>query len=684
MKKRESSLTIQVSFLMGLLIVVMIVVTACGGGNGFTPDPNTSPYPTNYPTTGPTPLSYGNLTGKCFANNGTTPISGAFVVFTSHIFGTGSIDASINTNEGNYFTGTTDPNGIYTLNNLYAGQGRVQFWTNETAHNNDPNNPLGAKEVVIIANTTTTVDIVDGTIDPTPIPQPTATPIPGSTPTPTNPPTTPIPTVTPGGGNVAPQTPSNLLPANSSINQPTTITLSAVYQDANGDVGSMRFYLNGSAIGTANVVAPGTRAELVVNGLLNNTNYSWYCIANDGQVDSNQSATFTFTTIALTPTPTNTPTVTPSPTPTTPPANPAIDPNSLRGGAIGDETTITGTNFGATQGTVVFFDGITPVNAVITGWTDTSITYRVPDNTNFLNNEDLVPITITTAGSKTVSANDFIVIAPPNQIYDTSADPPSGSRFAPGDIAQDAANHVFITATDMEKIARFDLGTSLSNLIFSQQFASGAYDLDYCFSNNKIYSHFGTAALQTNTDFTGTTIFGNTGQLNQAKSIAINRLNSQVLIPDITNIEKFGLTGTYLGSFVWGYTTPSCISTDSIGNIYIGQYNTNKIVKTDSAGANITEWSCPAPEDSYIFEIGGKIFLLTVNTIVSGPNAGHSMLFIYETNGTNHILVAEYVFNSGLAVGGIFVYQNPTNPNDINNGNIFFTCGGGEILGSVF
>jgi len=505
-------------------------------------------------------------------------------------------------------------------------------------------------------------------VEPTPIPQPTNTPVP-------LPPATPIPTVTPGGGNVAPLAPQDLYPANGAVNQPVNITLSGVYQDANADPGSMRFYwANGTPIGTDSSVDPGTRGEVSVNGLANNTTYQWYAIANDGTVDGPQSATVGFTTTAATaPTPTFTPV----------PADPTIDPNSYLGGVIGNISTITGANFGSTTGTVAFYDGATPVNAVITGWTDTVISYRVPNNSNFLNNEDLVPVTITTTDSKTVSSN-FIVMAPTEKIYDTSVNPPSGSRFSPADITMDSNNHVFIAAADMEKIAGFDFELPLTNLFFSQQYGSAPLSLEYCFSNNKIYTHYRTTGFYLDTTLNNEVLYGDTGQLNQAGGLVVNRNTGELLVTDIGNIERFSLNGTYLGNFPWGYNTPTGIAADSNGDIYVGDYNNDLIKKMTSTGTAISQWYNNNPEDLHIFETGGKIFLLTTNTMTSGPNAGKSMLHVYYVSGNNKVLVAEYVFGTGQTVGGLFVYQNPTNPNDANNGTILFTCGNGEILASVF
>jgi cell division septation protein DedD len=298
--KNESTLTLQITALIVVLFLAMIFVTACGGGGtGVFPDPNpTSTNPTSGPTGVPTALQYGNVTGTV-TNSGAT-VAGAYVVFYSHIFGQGnSVNSSaIETDQGNYFTTTTGSQGVYDLNNVYAGPGRVAFWLNEASHNLDPNNPLGAKEVIIIANQTITANISQGSIDPTPSPLPTQTPIPGATATPTSPPITAIPTVP--GGNVAPEAPTNLQPINGSTNQPiNNLTFKAACQDANANPMSARFQLkDGTLLGIDPSVAPGTYAEIVVSGLAYNTTYEWCVIANDGTVDSPQSATVSFTTVA--------------------------------------------------------------------------------------------------------------------------------------------------------------------------------------------------------------------------------------------------------------------------------------------------------------------------------------------------------------------------------------------------
>ena len=71
------------------------------------------------------------------------------------------------------------------------------------------------------------------------------------------------------------------------------------------------------------------------------------------------------------------------------------------GGAVGTSVTITGTNFGATQGTsTVKFNGVAASAA--TSWSATSITVQVPVNAT------IGPITVTTTAGVSTSATNFV------------------------------------------------------------------------------------------------------------------------------------------------------------------------------------------------------------------------------------------------------------------------------------
>jgi len=127
----------------------------------------------------PTPAAgKGNINGTTFQSDNITPIGNTFVVFYSLTSLSGSSLSGLASPDS--YT-NADPNGYYEIPNLPAGPCRLEFWENESYYNSQPNNPVGATNNEVQANTTTTINITAGSvIIPTPIP----TPIPTSIPTP--------------------------------------------------------------------------------------------------------------------------------------------------------------------------------------------------------------------------------------------------------------------------------------------------------------------------------------------------------------------------------------------------------------------------------------------------------------------------------------------------------------------
>ncbi len=101
--------------------------------------------------------------------------------------------------------------------------------------------------------------------------------------------------------NTPPDAPTNPSPTDGATNVSLSPTLSVYVYDADGDTLDVSFYdaSDNSLIGTDTGVPSGGTASIVWSGLSPNTTYSWYAVASDG-TDSNQSATWTFTTAALT------------------------------------------------------------------------------------------------------------------------------------------------------------------------------------------------------------------------------------------------------------------------------------------------------------------------------------------------------------------------------------------------
>lgn len=106
------------------------------------------------------------------------------------------------------------------------------------------------------------------------------------------------PLMEPYSPNNPPNRPSNPFPANEATGVSTPVTLSVTASDLDGDTMTVTFYdaSDDSVIGMDADVASGSRAEVVWSGLAATTTYSWYARANDGELDSSQSDTWSFTT----------------------------------------------------------------------------------------------------------------------------------------------------------------------------------------------------------------------------------------------------------------------------------------------------------------------------------------------------------------------------------------------------
>ena len=89
---------------------------------------------------------------------------------------------------------------------------------------------------------------------------------------------------------------------------------------------------------------------------------------------------------------------------------PAITSLNPTSGSVGTSVTITGKNFGSTQGTVAF---TTAVNATVTSWTDTSIVCTVPNGAATGN----VTVSITNWASNGVSFTVTAVSDPTSPVY---------------------------------------------------------------------------------------------------------------------------------------------------------------------------------------------------------------------------------------------------------------------------
>jgi hypothetical protein len=105
--------------------------------------------------------------------------------------------------------------------------------------------------------------------------------------------------------NNPPDVPTDPDPIDGATDVSTNPTLSVLVSDPNGDTMTVSFYEQGvGLIGTDTNVASGTRASVNWPERAYETTYYWYAIANDGQADSPQSPTWSFTT-EIEPTETN-------------------------------------------------------------------------------------------------------------------------------------------------------------------------------------------------------------------------------------------------------------------------------------------------------------------------------------------------------------------------------------------
>ena len=161
-----------------ILISLFIAISGCGGGGGSSVIPNSQPVATNTsastinPTATPTPIKYGNISGKVLTNTG-TGYANAFVEFQSLV---GNQKANLFENSASYTQTTTSlTDGSYSFNNVPQGDCRVSFWANQSDYQLNPNNPIGATNN-IITDDISSVNLVQGQIAPTPTRKPTPTP----------------------------------------------------------------------------------------------------------------------------------------------------------------------------------------------------------------------------------------------------------------------------------------------------------------------------------------------------------------------------------------------------------------------------------------------------------------------------------------------------------------------------
>ncbi|MDQ6723597.1 MAG: hypothetical protein M3Z01_04960 [Thermoproteota archaeon] len=97
---------------------------------------------------------------------------------------------------------------------------------------------------------------------------------------------------------------------------------------------------------------------------------------------------------------------------------------------------------------------------------------------------------------------------------------------------------------------------------------------------------------------------GQFGQYNSPNGIAIDS-SGNLYVSDYDNnrIQKFDSNGTFITK--WGsegskdgqFLNPQGIATDSSGNVYVSDYDNNRIQKFDSNGTFITKWGSEGSDD---------------------------------------------------------------------------------------
>ncbi|MFH1102020.1 MAG: PKD domain-containing protein [Methanobacteriota archaeon] len=102
---------------------------------------------------------------------------------------------------------------------------------------------------------------------------------------------------TPTGSNHAPDQPTNPSPANGANEVDTSPTLSVTVSDPDGDSMDIRFYnaAGDQLIGVDSAVSSGDTASVTWSGLQSSSQYSWYAVADDSQLQTT-SNTWSFTT----------------------------------------------------------------------------------------------------------------------------------------------------------------------------------------------------------------------------------------------------------------------------------------------------------------------------------------------------------------------------------------------------
>jgi len=144
------------------------------------------------PVITPGDIPRGNIGGKVVEYDGTTPIGGAFVVFYSYSYPSGS---SLEGSSVPLKTVTADMGGNFLFTGVPQGACRIEFWRNESEYNASPSSPFGAVNDVVTAEgkTISVRPLVEPTATATVTPTVTPTAIATATPTQAGPPMVSLP-----------------------------------------------------------------------------------------------------------------------------------------------------------------------------------------------------------------------------------------------------------------------------------------------------------------------------------------------------------------------------------------------------------------------------------------------------------------------------------------------------------
>lgn len=426
--------------------------------------------------------------------------------------------------------------------------------------------------------------------------------------------------------NTAPNAPSALDPNDGSTDVSTDVTISAYYSDPEGDIGSLIFKdaSDNSTIGTATNVASGTRGSANWNGLDPNSSYGFYIVANDGEFNSPNSVTTTFTTAPLS-----------DPTP-------EVTLIAPRGGEVGDEITITGSNL---ANCTVTIRGIDQASGMITK-TNSLISFNIVSGTYLFNNGITTIKVENTGGSVEM---EFVCYNPRDDMsIGTSGVAPDTKNWGLVDLSFNTTGTCFYGVDYAFNVVRKILFPSYTEDKTSAMLPGAASYINYNKNNDKIYIDQGSEAAFLNNDLSTITYFGAGIFANQSAGTTSNSQNPSktYFLDDNTTtnyIRTFDTDGSNPDYTLISYRPFDLIS-DLLGNLYYSSSSSDKIVKHNST---ITATQDYARYMTSIFH-NGKTYLVSTGKTGSTPIIS---IFLVENDKITRLI--DISFPDGWGIEGL-------------------------------